>query len=55
MKLHKDKEAFETLSQVVSQWRHIPLDAVKRDYLIVLILQQLSQSEFMESLSLIHI
>lgn len=49
MKLHKDKEAFETLSQVVSQWRHIPLDAVKRDYLIVLILRQLSQSEFIES------
>lgn len=49
MKLHTDKEAFETLSQVVSSWRNIPLDAVKRDYLIVWILQQLSQSEYTES------
>lgn len=49
MKLHKNKKMFEALSQVVSEWRNIPLDAVKRDYLIVLILQQLSKSEFVES------
>lgn len=46
MKLHKDLEAFEELSRIVSQWRHIPVEAVKRDYLIVLLLKKLSESDF---------
>lgn len=48
MNLHKDLEAFEELSRIVSQWRHIPIEAVKRDYLIVFLLKKLSESDFVD-------
>lgn len=49
MKLHKDAEAFEAFAQRVSAWRNIPVEAVKRDYLIVLLMKKLSDSKFAES------
>lgn len=49
MKLHLDINTFEDLSQIVSQWRQIPIEAVKRDYLIVLMLQNLSKSHLADS------
>lgn len=48
MKLHKDTEVFEELSQLVSEWRNIPVEAVKRDYLIVMVLKKLSKSEYVD-------
>lgn len=47
MRFHKDKEQFEVLSQIVSRWKNIPIEAIKRDYLIVMILQKLASSEYM--------
>lgn len=46
MKLHKNIEEFEMLSQLVGEWRNIPIEAVKRDYIIVKILKKLSKSEY---------
>jgi predicted nucleotidyltransferase component of viral defense system len=46
MNLHNDKENFENLILVTSEYIGIPSDAVKRDYYIVKLLQNLQNSEF---------
>lgn len=42
--LHKDREAFEELVALVATDKHLPTDAVLRDYYITLMLDNLSQS-----------
>ena len=46
MHLHNDKEAFHDLSVLVAENIGIPVTAVKRDYYIVMMLQQLAGSEY---------
>ena len=46
MKLHEFKTEFEQLIPLVSQEKHLPESAVERDYYIVLMLQNLEQSEY---------
>jgi len=46
MNLHINKEEFEDLCIVTSESIGIPLGAVKRDYYIVMILQNLQNSGF---------
>lgn len=45
MNLHKNIEEFNNLANVVSKWKNIPENAVKRDYYIVLLLNNLSASK----------
>lgn len=46
MNLHLSKEEFEDLSALTAEYIGIPVDAVRRDYYIVMMLQQLSESVF---------
>ncbi|MHB8962812.1 MAG: nucleotidyl transferase AbiEii/AbiGii toxin family protein [Saccharofermentanales bacterium] len=46
MNLHNDKENFENLISVTSEYIGIPADAIRRDYFIVKLLQNLQNSEF---------
>lgn len=46
MNLHNDPETFNTLSVLTAEHIGIPLSAVKRDYFIVLMLQNLSNSPY---------
>ncbi len=44
MKLHEHKEEFAELVAIVAEWIGIPSDAVRRDYYIVLLMQNLEKS-----------
>ncbi|MGE1062822.1 nucleotidyl transferase AbiEii/AbiGii toxin family protein [Megasphaera paucivorans] len=46
MKLHEDAENFEALSRLTSAYIGIPETAVRRDYLIIMILEKLSRSAY---------
>ncbi|MHB1454209.1 MAG: nucleotidyl transferase AbiEii/AbiGii toxin family protein [Saccharofermentanales bacterium] len=46
MNLHNDKESFENLISVTSKYIGVPADAIKRDYFIVKLLQNLQNSKF---------
>ena len=46
MNLHEHKEEFEELISIVANQIGIPSDAVRRDYYIVMLLQNLQNSEF---------
>lgn len=48
MNLHKHKEEFEELIAIVSKYIGIPIDAIRRDYYIVLLLQNLQNSKYAE-------
>ena len=48
MNLHKHKQEFEDLITIVANYIRIPIDAVRRDYYIVLIMQNLQNSEYAE-------
>lgn len=47
MNLHNDRENFYNLAAVVAQYKHIPMDAVIRDYYIVMMLQKLAGSVYL--------
>ncbi len=44
MKLHEHKEEFDELVAIVAEWIGIPSDAVRRDYYVVLLMQNLEKS-----------
>ncbi len=44
MKLHEHKEEFDELIAIVAEWIGIPSAAVRRDYYIVLLMQNLAKS-----------
>lgn len=46
MILHNDKENFENLIAVTSEYIGIPANAIRRDYFIVKLLQNIQKSEF---------
>lgn len=46
MKLHEYPEQFKDLVSIVSAHKHLPEAAIERDYYIVLLLKNLSESEF---------
>ena len=46
MRLHLQKEEFNDLAALTAEFVHIPVSAVRRDYYIVMILQQLEMSEY---------
>ena len=46
MNLHNDRENFLDLTAIVAEYKHIPKDAVIRDYYIVMMLQKLAESEY---------
>lgn len=48
MKLHHDKDAFDSLASLTASMIGIPETAVRRDYYIVMMLQRLSQSVYAE-------
>ena len=48
MKLHENKKEFAELAQLVSEYKGIPEIAVKKDYLICMILEKLSLSEYID-------
>lgn len=48
MKLHEYPDEFQELAAVVANEKHIPEDAVRRDYYIVMMLQALSKSPYAE-------
>lgn len=48
MNLHKHRQEFEDLITIVANYIGIPIDAVRRDYYIVLIMQNLQNSEYAE-------
>lgn len=48
MNLHKHKQEFEDLITIVANYIGIPVDAVRRDYYIVLIMQNLQNSDYAE-------
>ncbi len=49
MKLHQNQQDFEELIELTAQWKHIPSDAVRKDYFITLLLKNLADSEFVDS------
>lgn len=49
MRLNRDYDIFEELFNLTSQWLHLPTNAVVKDYFITLILENLSKSDFVES------
>ena len=51
MRLHKDAEAFRELISVLAADKHLPESAIERDYYIVLLLKNLSESEYADVLS----
>ena len=46
MNLHTNKEEFEDLCMLTSEYIGIPFGAVKRDYYIVMLLKNLQNSNF---------
>lgn len=48
MKLHEDKDEFNSLISIVSSKLHIPESAVERDYYIVFLLNKLANSEYVD-------
>jgi len=46
MKLHIDRESFDNLITVTAEYIGVPYSAVKRDYYIVKLLQNLQNSEY---------
>lgn len=48
MNLHEHKEDFESLISIVANIKHIPEAAVEKDYYIVMLLNKLSHSEYVE-------
>ena len=56
MNLHEHTDDFSDLVSITAAYKHIPESAVERDYYIVLLLQNLENSEFAEQcvLFLIH-
>ena len=49
MKLHESKKEFNELTQLASEYKGIPEIAIKKDYLICMILEKLSQCEYVEN------
>lgn len=49
MKLNNNKKEFQELITLTARWRNIPEDAVKRDYFIIMMLNQLAQSQYADS------
>ena len=49
MNLHEHREEFEELITVVAEHIGVPSDAVRRDYYIVMMMQNLQNSEYAES------
>lgn len=49
MNLHEHKEEFNQLSAITAAYIGIPEDAVRRDYYIVMVLQNLQNSDFAEN------
>ena len=48
MNLHEHKEEFEQLIAIVADYIGVPADAVRRDYYIVQMMQNLQNSEYAE-------
>ncbi len=48
MKLHLDRDSYESLIALTSKFVGIPDMAIRRDYLIVMLLQNLQNSEYAE-------
>ena len=48
MNLHEHKEEFEELIAIVADYIGVPADAVRRDYYIVQMMQNLQNSEYAE-------
>lgn len=48
MRLHEEKEDFRALISIVAREMHLPETAIERDYYIVLLLNNLANSEFKE-------
>ena len=48
MNLHEHKEEFEELIAIVADYIGVPVDAVRRDYYIVQMMQNLQDSEYAE-------
>ena len=48
MNLHEHKEEFEELIAIVADYIGVPADAVRRDYYIVQMMQNLQNSEYTE-------
>ncbi len=48
MKLHEYKEEFQNLITLVAVQKHLPESAVERDYYIVMMLDKLANSEYLE-------
>jgi len=49
MNLHSKGEVFNDLIMLTSRYMSLPIDAVRKDYFITLILENLSESEFVDS------
>lgn len=47
MNLHNERTDFLDLAAIVGQYKHIPMNAVIRDYYIVMMLQKLAESEYL--------
>ena len=52
MNLHEHKEEFEELIAIVADYIGVPADAVRRDYYIVQMMQNLQNSEYAKSVCL---
>ncbi|MBP1763141.1 MAG: hypothetical protein H6Q65_199 [Firmicutes bacterium] len=48
MKLHENKAEFEDLVQLTSEYKGIPETAIKKDYLICMILERVSRSAYID-------
>lgn len=48
MNLHEHKEKFEELIAIAADYIGVPADAVRRDYYIVQMMQNLQNSEYAE-------
>ena len=48
MRLHEFKDEFRELISIVAANKHLPEQAIERDYYIVLLLKNLEQSEYAE-------
>ena len=46
MRLHNDIETFRNLISLVAADKHLPENAIERDYYIVLLLKNLVESEY---------
>lgn len=49
MNLHEHKEEFEELIAITADYIGVPADAVRRDYYIVQMMQNLQNSEYAEA------